>query len=108
MLPKQYRLQLRKQTDFFRVCRKTHTPFFSLFYTQSDTFKSVVIVSKKVALLATKRNSIKRKYQAAIVKILDILMKFNINLAIVVHSEGISLKIDDIAENIEKNVQKIR
>lgn len=108
MLPKQYRLQLRKQTDFFRVCRKTHAPFFSLFYTQSDTFKTVVLVSKKVAVLATKRNQVKRKYQAAVAEILDAIAKLTIHLVIVVHTEGANLSVEEIAKNLEKNVQKIR
>lgn len=108
MLNKQFRLDLRKEKDFFLNCKKLHTPYFSFFYLPSDSFQTTVIVSKKVALKATQRNQIKRKFRGAAKVLLNDLTNFKIKVAIIVHPRGTKLSISEIAEQIIKNVQKIR
>lgn len=108
MLNKQFKLDLRKENDFFLNCKKVHTPYFSFFYLPSNNFQATVIVSKKVVLLATKRNEIKRKFRNALKFLLNDLIKFKIKLAIIVHPRGTKLSKSEIAEQIIKNVQKIR
>lgn len=108
MLTKQFRFNLREETDFFDKCKKVHSPYFSFFYKPSENFQVTIIVSKKVLKLATKRNSTKRIYRQAIQSNLDNLIKFKIKLVIVVHTQGTMLSVSEIAQQIEKNVQKIR
>lgn len=108
MLNRQWRLDLRTETDFFSQCKKVHTPYFSLFYTPSDTFQAVVIVTKKVCALATQRNTVKRRFKSALQNLLVKLSGLKIKIAIVVHAKGVSLSVPEIAQHIENNVQKIR
>ena len=108
MLNKQFRLQLREETDFFSSSKKLHTPYFSLFYTESANFQATIIVTKKTFLLATKRNALKRKFRSALQSILENLAKLKIKVAIVVHAKSAELSVSEIAQQIEKNVQKIR
>lgn len=108
MLSKQFRLNLRKETDFFSSCKKVHTPYFSLFYKESESFLVTVIVTKKTVVLSTKRNALKRKFRSAIQSLLDDLIKLKIKVTIVVHVKSAELSVSEIAQQIEKNVQKIR
>lgn len=108
MLNRQFRLNLREENEFFLNCKKIHTPYFSFFYKPSETFKATVIVSKKNFGLATKRSVVKRKFRSALASILEDLIKFEINLAVVVHEKGAELSVSQISQQIKKNVQKIR
>lgn len=108
MLSRQFRLNLREEKEFFLNCKKIHTPFFSFFYKPSESFKSTVIVSKKNFGLATKRSSVKRKFRSALQNILEDLIKFKINLAVVVYEKGAELSSSQISQQIKTNVQKIR
>lgn len=108
MLSKKFRLNLREQTDFFEKCKKVHSPYFSFFYLPAEAFEATVIVSKRVASLATQRNIIKRKFRAAIAENLKILSELKINLVVVVHERSSQLSVSEIAQQIETNVQKIR
>ncbi len=108
MLNKQFRLNLHEEIDFFSSCKKVHTPYFSLFYKESETFQATVIVTKKTFVLSTKRNALKRRFRSAVQSLLNDLTKLKIKLAIVVHVKGAELSVSEIAQQIEKNVQKIR
>ncbi len=108
MLNKQFRLQLREETDFFSSSKKIHTPYFSLFYTKSESFQATIIVTKKTFLLATKRNALKRKFRSALQSLLNKLIQLKIKVAIVVHIKSAELSVSEIAQQIENNVQKIR
>jgi ribonuclease P protein component len=108
VLSKIFRLNLREQEEFFSRCSKKHTPYFSFFYQTADQFQTTVIVSKKVCHLATERNAVKRKFRAALQQILPKINQVGIQLAIVVHAKGTTLSVSQIAEQLHKNVQKIR
>ena len=108
MLSKQFRLNLRKESDFFQKCKKAHTPYFSFFFVPSNEFKATVIVSKKIATKASQRNAIKRKFRSAVTANLDFLTKLKINLAIVVHEKGADLSVSEITQQIQENAEKIR
>jgi ribonuclease P protein component len=108
VLKKQFRLSLRHEKDFFSNCKKVHTPYFSFFYKPSETFLVTVVVSKKVALKATARNAIKRKFNSILENLLITLITLKIKLVIVVHQKSVDLSVNEIAQQIENNVQKIR
>ncbi|GIK84491.1 MAG: hypothetical protein BroJett025_11130 [Patescibacteria group bacterium] len=99
---------MRQETDFFLHCKKVHSPYFSLFYTESEQFQITVVVSKKICKLATQRNAVKRRYTSALQDLLEELRQLKIKVAIVVHEKGISLSVAEIAQHIKINVQKIR
>ena len=108
MLSKIFRLNLREQEDFFLRCSKKHTPYFSLFYLNSDQFQTTVIVSKKVCNLATHRNAVKRKFRAALQNILPEIKTTGLKIVIVVHEKGTHLTVSQLAQQLQKNVQKIK
>ena len=108
MLSKQIRLNLREETDFFSSCKRFHTPYFSLFYKESETFQATIIVTKKTAVLTTRRNAIKRKFRSAVHSILNNLTKLKIKLAVVVHAKSTDLSVSEIGQQLEINVQKLR
>lgn len=108
MLKKQFRLNLRNEAGFFLNCKKIHNPQFSFLYLPGETFKATIVVSKKVSSLATKRNAVKRKFSQALQELLKDFEKTNIKLVIVVHGKSLELSLEQIVQQINKNVQKIR
>ena len=108
MLSKQFRLNLRKETDFFLHCKKLHSPYFSIFYQVSDSFSATVIVSKKTQNLATARNALKRKFKNALVTLLDQLLPLHVKMAIVAKNQATHISVEELAQQITANVQKIR
>lgn len=61
MLPKDHRLDLRKEREFFTKAQRQHTQNLSFFWIQTkNQQKATIIVTKKSSLLATKRNALKR------------------------------------------------
>lgn len=70
MLPKKYRL--RKKSDFFRLKNEGEvyeSPFFNLLFLKYDSSENSCfgfIISKKVSLLAVKRNQLKRLFSLKI------------------------------------------
>ncbi len=61
MLPKKERLSRQEFNRFFSIGKKTHTPSLQLVYAPHATFHASVVVSKKVAKLAVRRNKIRRR-----------------------------------------------
>lgn len=69
MLPKDHRLDLRKERDFFSKAQRQHTQNLSFFWIQTkNQQKATVIVTKKSSLLATKRSALKRITREVIVQ----------------------------------------
>lgn len=70
MLKKQHKVQLRQDETFFSQSQKIHFNNFSLYWqhTQSELLFQV-IVAKKTATSAAKRNEIKRKIFELLVNI---------------------------------------
>lgn len=108
MLNKQFRLNLRKELDFFSHCKKTHTPYFSFFYQTSDQFQATVVVPKKTCALATKRNAVKRRFRSALQENLPELQLLKIKLLLIVHEKGSRLTVSEISQQILENAKKFR
>ena len=80
MLPKQHRLQLKLEPDFFRRANKL-VGRKVLIYFQSrtdDQIKAAIIVPKKNIPKATARNRLKRQLRAAIISLLPELKSLNL------------------------------
>lgn len=108
MLKKQFQLNLREQEDFFSRSKKQHFPQFSFYFTPADSFQATVIVPKKVKKLATERNTVKRKYRAALQNSLSELESLKLKVAVVVHPRGADLSTEEITQLIQTNAEKIR
>jgi len=61
MLPKKERLSRKEFNRFFSVGKRFHSPSLQVVYAPHDTFHASVVVSKKIARLAVKRNKIRRR-----------------------------------------------
>ena len=61
MLPKKERLSRQEFNRFFSVGEKIHTPSLHIVYAPHASFHASVVVSKKVAKLAVRRNKIRRR-----------------------------------------------
>lgn len=96
MFVKQYKLLLRKQHAFFNTAKRSYTPFFTCFIQPADSFKIAVIVPKKVAKLASRRNTIKRAYYAALAQELPKLAQQSTYVALHVSHKGSQATQDQI------------
>ena len=61
MLPKKKRLKRKDFNRFFSSGKKKNTPQLTLVYSPHPTFHASVVVSKKVARTAAKRNKLRRQ-----------------------------------------------
>ncbi len=64
MIPKIYKLKLRKEVDFFHNCERYYSRYFQIFYRHSNNnqnTKAVVVVPKKTVKLRVNRTKIKRQ-----------------------------------------------
>jgi ribonuclease P protein component len=61
MLAKKERLSRDAFNRFFSVGKRLHSPSFTLVYAPHTTFHGAVVVSKKVASRAVKRNILRRR-----------------------------------------------
>ena len=103
MLPRLYKLLLRKQPDFFRRAARKHLEQYSIYSKPAQSFQLTVIVSKKVARLATERNEIKRRYYSGIVSVLPQLVQKKQAVVLLVHRQGKQITRKMIAEKIVQN-----
>ncbi len=61
MLPKRQRLSTASFKEVFKVGRRLHTPHFQVVYLKSADFHASVVVGKKVAKTAVRRNRLRRQ-----------------------------------------------
>ena len=67
MLPKQHRLDLRRENPFYTFFQKFHSRNFSLYWNMQTAqlhTTAAIVVSKKVAPTAVQRNKVKRVLRA--------------------------------------------
>jgi ribonuclease P protein component len=69
MFPKNNRLNLRAERDFFKKAKRKSTRLFQLLFVESDqkTPQFAVIVPKKVSLKATSRHKVLRRMRQALI-----------------------------------------
>ncbi len=70
MLPRKKRLSREKFNRFFSLGKRLHGNGFTLIYSPYSSFHASVVVSKKAAQHAVKRNKVRRR-------IYDILRQYN-------------------------------
>lgn len=66
MLARQIRFDLRHHPHFFQQASYLNGKFSRAWFIKAPEFKASVVVGKKVSVLATDRNALKRKFHAAL------------------------------------------
>lgn len=61
MLSKRQRLSTAAFKEVFKAGRRLHTPYFQVVYLKSTDFHASVVVGKKVAKTAVRRNRLRRQ-----------------------------------------------
>lgn len=107
MLPKQHRLDLREEKDFFSTARRIQTPFFRIFVQKyTGLSQATVIVPKTASLNAVKRILLKRKFRSALLPVVRNNNGFLI--AVVVYEKALSLQVAEISRIINKKLEAIK
>lgn len=91
MLPKQHRLDLRRETPFYTFPQKFHSRNFSLYWkvNNAQTYATAaIVVSKKVAPTAVQRNKVKRVLRAILSSLFPTLSP---NVQLVIHVKHMNL-----------------
>ena len=108
MVSRRFRLLLRKERGFFSIARRISNEYFQCFYTQSsETPQVAVLVSKKVVLLATKRNQVKRKVKNALQQELQSLLSCPVRVVIVVKRSVVELQPEETRRVVKILVQEL-
>jgi len=108
MFPKNKRL--KKDFEIKKVFKKGEnykSPFFILKLLRSKSFKTTIIVSKKVAKLAVDRNRIKRIFRSALVKVVK-TYDIKWNLVFLPSANTLNKKSSEIEIEIEKKFKNIK
>lgn len=107
MLSSSHRLQLRRTLPFYTYPYKAHTACFSVYWNRVETQKGAqlaVVVPKKVAKLATKRNRIKRVVRALFSTLLPSLPE-NVQLVVVVRRPELESQLDYLKQVITEKIR---
>lgn len=115
MLPKHFKLDLREKRDFFSLCKKKFSKDFSFFYqvNENEGLKITVVIPKKIVKLATKRNWERRRIFTALEEIIKNsvrakeIKESNLNLVIVLKKSIKEQNLENLVENIERNLIEI-
>lgn len=115
MLPKHFKLDLRKKRDFFSLCKKKFSKDFSFFYqvNENEGLKIAVVIPKKIVKLATKRNWERRRIFSVLEEIIKNsvsakkIKESNLNLVIVLKNSTKDQDLENLAKNIERNLIEI-
>lgn len=108
MLPKRQKLQLRQKQDFFDQAQKSFHALFTLFYLKNQTsFLPAVIVPKKVARKATKRNALKRQVYKILEENYTELTKKQVGVAIVLKPKAAGVSEQEIATALLRSLLKL-
>lgn len=108
MLSKQKKLQLRKYPEFFSQAKRLFNPLFTIFYNQNpDGFLITVVVPKKVASKATKRNRLRRVVYAQIEESYEKLEGKKLSVAIVLKTNSAKITENELKQEVLKVLAKL-
>ena len=110
MLPKQYAFNLRQEKSFFSKANRIFSRYFTLFFIPSDHFGVTVVVPKKAARLATKRNWLKRQVKAAMILVLEKIVPDTASffVVIVAKSAAVTARTEDLYRELFLAVKKLK
>lgn len=106
MLPKDYRLEKEEIVKIAKTGKRARKDGFEVRYWHDESLKNPkfgVIVSKKTEKFATKRNTLKRKFRAAIAKLIkEGFFKKGKYLFLIYTSTFVDMKSSEICELVKK------
>lgn len=113
MLPAHYRLRLRRTLPFYTYEHKAHFPGFSLYWhlekkaISSESplpAQAVVIVPKKTARTAVRRNRLKRVLYRELMTLLPTLPS-GLQLVVFVRKEELEKNLQEVTEKIRERLR---
>lgn len=108
MLSKQFKFNLRPESEFFDRADRYFSSLFTIFYSKNDhSLEVVVVVPKKAAALATLRNKLKRRVYSALTSLLEKHSDQPFSLVIVAKNELKNADSADLEAELQKACEKI-
>ncbi|MBW7944446.1 ribonuclease P protein component [Patescibacteria group bacterium] len=113
MLPARYRLRLRRTLPFYTYEHKAHFPGFSLYWhfekedSPEKTLSSaqaVVVVPKKTARTAVRRNRLKRVLYRELMGLLPTLPS-GLQLVVFVRKEELEKNLEEVTKKIRERLR---
>ncbi|HYD34869.1 MAG TPA: ribonuclease P protein component [Vitreimonas sp.] len=107
MVPRQYRLQLRQQPDFFNRSQRVFSSLFTLFYVPADRPAVATIVPRKNTQTQVERNTLKRRLAQIWT---DLLQADLVNCQVVISLKPAATKVDGatLKSELLKSLAKIK
>jgi ribonuclease P protein component len=103
MLPKRQRLSRREFECLLRRGTRLHSEHVSVIYLPADAFKAGVVVSKKVARLATKRSHLRRQLYVA----LTVAQTRNVHIVALAKKGAGTLAFTDVLDEVHRLITTI-
>jgi len=109
MLPTSVRLPLREEQDIFKNASRKKTKYVVVYYRENNktSTRFAVVVPKKVATLATKRNYIKRFVEGVIVDWYRESSAFAKDIVVYVHRSFEKEDREQVAKDITSILSKV-
>lgn len=112
MLPRRYRLRLRKESSFFKEADRLHNNLFTCFYRKGllknqQSARIVVLVSKKVSSSAVARNKLKRQWLVELAKEEDLLNQVKLDIALALKPKIVNVGKDEWRKNLKSTLKKL-
>lgn len=106
MLPKKERLSRQEFNRFFSLGKRTHSPAFQVVYSPFAELHVSVVVPKKIAKSAVKRNKIRRRMY-------DIVRRYRTEVGVVgvfiflVKPAVLTLSYQNLREEVQKFISNV-
>ncbi len=109
MLPKRYTFRLRKERGFFNKAQRFFSTYFTLFYVPAQSLRTVVVVPKKVARLATGRTRLRRQFELCVLEILPNLERSPTSffICLVAKSAAVTAKKSELLSELRRAYSSI-
>jgi ribonuclease P protein component len=100
MIPKIYKLHLRKIVDYFQSSERYYSKYFLVFhrYSGEETTKLVVVVPKKIVKLRVNRTKMKRQIYSLSLPLIQ--ESKDLELVLVVNKKIITARRDEIESDL--------
>ncbi|MBT3249669.1 MAG: hypothetical protein HN846_03475 [Candidatus Pacebacteria bacterium] len=107
MIPKIYKLRLRKISGYFSSCKRYFSKYFLVFYRRHDgnNTKVVVVVPKKIIKLRVNRTQMKRQIYSLCLPLLR--KSKGLELVFVINKSITTASREEIFENINNIFSKL-
>ena len=106
MFKKAERLDRREFTEYFKKGRRQHFPHLTIIVSNSSKNKAAVVVGKKVAKSAVRRNLLRRRVSAVLKELLDTSVSTQVMIVVLKPTFG-SLTKEKSREEVTKAIAQV-